>query len=198
MARAAKHNALAPWSCSAPARSGPSAGSAAPGRHQNRDPPAQPGILVSGMRHRTLAPADNTSPRGIVDQSAHLGPATAWAVAAATRFKALASDAHVRETSSRARGAADPFAVARGNVVAAVRTRHSAAVGADAVAHRVSAVGILTRVKSSPIASNLPLPQVYTSTPQDGAGLEDDGCVQPSCWHQIRSLSVGSIKPLKG
>ncbi|KID76843.1 uncharacterized protein G6M90_00g103390 [Metarhizium brunneum] len=102
MARAAQHNALAPWSCSAPARSGPSAGSGAPGRHQNRDPPAQPGILVSGMRDRTLAPADDTSPRGIVDQSAHLGPATPWAVAAAARFKALALDAHVRETSSRA------------------------------------------------------------------------------------------------
>lgn len=51
MARAARHNALA------------SAGSAASGRHQGRGPPPQPGILVSGMRHRTLAPADDTPPR---------------------------------------------------------------------------------------------------------------------------------------
>lgn len=118
MAREAQHNAPASWSCSAPARSGPTAGSAAPGRHQSRDPPAQPGILVSGIRHPTIPPADDpTKPETPLRAAAARGRLPERASAAATRFKALASDAHFRETSSRAPGAADPFPVARGNVV---------------------------------------------------------------------------------
>lgn len=58
-------------------------------------------------------------------------------------------------------------------------------------------VGMLTRVKSSPIASDLPLPQVYTSTLQDGAGLEDDGCAEQAAGIRFEAFWSGRLSRYK-
>lgn len=57
----------------------------------------------------------------------------------------------------------------------------------------MSAVGILTRVKLSPIASDLPLPQVYTSTLQDGAGLEDEAAFNQAADIRFEAFRSGQL-----